>query len=271
VRSARRALDDADDWTRSHLAALAAILHTIARRPKDAIAVGLTATAICGGIVNALFFQSGPHPAPIFAPRPLVAGGGRDATGTVKAVLPRPRPPDLDPAKSDAPPAQRARADIVMEIQRELGRRGFYDGPADGIYGGKTDAAIRDFEQAAHLKPSTEPNEVLLKAIKTSTIKVAALAPPLPIPRPAAATTPAPHYDPIAEILGPSKRVISIQRALADFGYGQIKPTGIINPETEAAIEKFERDRKMPVTGQISDRVARELATMTGRPLDSSQ
>ena len=61
---------------------------------------------------------------------------------------------------------------------------------------------------------------------------------------------------------------MSIQRALADFGYGQIKVTGVVNPETEAAIEKFERERKLPVTGQISDRLARELAAMTGRPLD---
>jgi hypothetical protein len=34
------------------------------------------------------------------------------------------------------------------------------------------------------------------------------------------------------------------------------------------AIEKFERDRKLPVTGQISDRFVRELSSMTGRPLE---
>ena len=37
---------------------------------------------------------------------------------------------------------------------------------------------------------------------------------------------------------------------------------------TRAAIEKFERDRGLPVTGQISDRLVRELAAMTGRPLE---
>ena len=55
---------------------------------------------------------------------------------------------------------------------------------------------------------------------------------------------------------------------VADFGYGQIKPTGVLDPETRAAVEKFERDRRMPVTGQISDRFVRELAGMTGRPLE---
>ena len=35
-----------------------------------------------------------------------------------------------------------------------------------------------------------------------------------------------------------------------------------------SAIEKFERDHRLPVTGQISDRFVRELAAMTGRPLE---
>lgn len=82
-----------------------------------------------------------------------------------------------------------------------------------------------------------------------------------PVPQPA-------RRDPIAELIAPSPRVVAIQRALSDFGYGQIKPTGTYDAPTRAAIEKFERDRKLPVTGQISDRFVRELAGMTGRPLE---
>ncbi|RDV02415.1 peptidoglycan-binding protein [Undibacter mobilis] len=74
--------------------------------------------------------------------------------------------------------------------------------------------------------------------------------------------------DPIAELIAPSPRVLAIQRALADFGYGQIKPTGNFDAATRVAIEKFERDRKLPVTGQISERFVRELSAMTGRPLE---
>ena len=62
--------------------------------------------------------------------------------------------------------------------------------------------------------------------------------------------------------------MIALQRALTDYGYGQIKPSGIIDSETQAAIEKFERERKLPITGQASDRVVREIAAMTGRPLE---
>jgi hypothetical protein len=35
-----------------------------------------------------------------------------------------------------------------------------------------------------------------------------------------------------------------------------------------AAIEHCERDRKLPPTGQISERLTRELPALTGRPLD---
>ena len=65
-----------------------------------------------------------------------------------------------------------------------------------------------------------------------------------------------------------SRRVAAIQRALTEYGYGQLKPTGTIGADTQAAIQKFERERKLPVTGQVSDRLARELGAMTGRPLE---
>jgi peptidoglycan hydrolase-like protein with peptidoglycan-binding domain len=65
-----------------------------------------------------------------------------------------------------------------------------------------------------------------------------------------------------------SKRVLAVQRALSDYGYGQIKPTGVVDTETQVAIERFERERKLPVTGQPSDRVVRELAAIIGRPLE---
>jgi peptidoglycan hydrolase-like protein with peptidoglycan-binding domain len=75
-------------------------------------------------------------------------------------------------------------------------------------------------------------------------------------------------YDPIGNILDPAKRVIAVQQTLSEFGYGQIRPTGTLDPATRNAVAEFERNRKLPVTGQISERVTRELAAMTGRPLD---
>ena len=152
--------------------------------------------------------------------------------------------------------------EIINDIQRELARRGYYDGVVDGLYGPKTDGAIRDFEQAVGLKPSMEPTEALLQAIMRSPAKNA---------KPMTTTVSRPtagRGETVPDRPAPSRRLIALQRALAEYGYGQIKPTGIIDAETQSAIEKFERERKLPITGQASERVARELAAMTGRPLE---
>jgi peptidoglycan hydrolase-like protein with peptidoglycan-binding domain len=218
------------------LALLALGLRAFMRRPRDSMAgivAGFAAVAI---LVNALFMQSGPHPAPIFANKP------------VEALLAPQRKADLKVE------AARPRSDTVAEIQRELVKRGFYEGSADGVYGPKTDTAIRDFEQAAGLRPSAEPNDMLLASIARSAIK----AQPETIQR----------NDPIAALLAPSTRIVAVQRALTDFGYGPVKPTGLYDTETRTAIERFEKAWRRPVTGQVTDQLVRDLATLTGRPLE---
>lgn len=73
--------------------------------------------------------------------------------------------------------------------------------------------------------------------------------------------------DPIADLIRPSPRTAAVQRALSDFGYGQIEPSGILDDATIAAVEKFERERKLPVTGEVSDRLVGALSAMVGHPL----
>jgi len=218
--------------------------------PADAIGIFILVIATGAILVNALYRQPGPHPAPIFSikPRPVAS----EPTGGVVPALPRARP-DAGVPKPEA--GVRPRADIIADIQRELSRRGLYDGPVDGAIGPKTDAAIRDFETAAKLKVTGEPSEDVLRAIRNAPLKTEIAA---PRPRP----------DPIAELIAPAPRVVAVQRALNDYGYGPVKVTGNFGAETVSAIQKFERDRKLPVTGQISPRLLRELAALTGRPLE---
>ncbi|MGE0565909.1 MAG: peptidoglycan-binding domain-containing protein [Pseudolabrys sp.] len=84
------------------------------------------------------------------------------------------------------------------------------------------------------------------------------------VPVPAAAPT---RSDPIATLIGPSKQLMAVQRALSEFGYGQIRPDGLYGPETKDAIMRFERAHKLPPTGQVSERLMKALAGMTGEPL----
>jgi len=83
------------------------------------------------------------------------------------------------------------------------------------------------------------------------------------------------HNDPIGDLIGSSSapsvgssaRIIAVQRVLSEFGYGQLRLSGTLDEPTSTAIQKFEADRKLPVTGHLSDRVLHELAAMTGRPI----
>ena len=93
-------------------------------------------------------------------------------------------------------------------------------------------------------------------------------APPSNMTRPPAAIPASPHSETTANPAAASRRVAAVQRALTEYGYGQLKPTGIIGSDTQAAIQKFERERKMPATGQVSDRLVHELTTVIGRPIE---
>ena len=86
--------------------------------------------------------------------------------------------------------------------------------------------------------------------------------------RPPASIPASSHNEMAASPAATPRRVAAVQRALTEYGYGQLKPTGTVGSDTQAAIQKFERERKIPVTGQVSDRLVRELATVTGRPVE---
>jgi peptidoglycan hydrolase-like protein with peptidoglycan-binding domain len=254
-----------------------AVLRRLGWSYRDVGGFILAIAAVGAIVVNALFMQAGPHPAPIFARAfaPVVLPETKDVSvGAVArprdAAKAEPVVKKVEPAKPEPVAPPKPSVETISDIQRELARRGFYEGSVDGVYGSRTDAAVRDFEHAAGLKPSAEPNAALLRTIKVSNVKAAKppaatalLARPVP-----PAPVPSPRNDAINEALAPSKRVVAVQRALADYGYGQIRPSGVLDRETKAAIERFERERKLPVTGAVSDRLTRELAAVTGRPLE---
>jgi putative peptidoglycan binding protein len=109
---------------------------------------------------------------------------------------------------------------------------------------------------------SGDPLGSLVKATTTGSLQSGTAAasstsivlrPPVPVPP--------------VQVTG-SRRVAAVQRVLTEYGYGQLRATGTIGADTQAAIQKFERDRRLPITGQVSDRVVRELTAMTGHPID---
>jgi hypothetical protein len=112
----------------------------------------------------------------------------------------------------------------------------------------------------AEVKPAA-PVSVIAKTTAAPVAAANVARPPAPIPVSS-------RSDPVGDLIIASRRVAAVQRALTDYGYGQLKPTGTVGSDTQAAIQKFERDRKLPITGQMSERLVRELSTVTGRSID---
>lgn len=213
-------------------------LRMLLHSPKDMVAGAVAFAAVMAVIGNAMLMQTGRHPAPMFGSEVVVTLGA-----PFVSPLPKPRPADASARSADIKP---------------LDARMLDSKPVDGKpVDGKAAEARGPDTMANVAKSSTAP-------------ATAAARPQAAIPPTNAHVTPASARgsDPLGDLILSSRRVAAVQRALADYGYGQLKPTGTVGSETQAAIQKFERERKLPVTGQISDRMVRELATVTGRSID---
>jgi hypothetical protein len=212
--------------------------------PKDTVAGAIAFAAVAAIIVNATFLQAGRHPSPMF-------GGSITMSIAPASPLPRPRPIEADARSPEARLAEARPAETK---------------PADARpFEPKTLEAKSIDSRPVETRPEARPADPG-HAIKGPAASTAASAnvprPPAPIPAPS-------RNDPVGELITTtSHRVASVQRTLTEFGYGQLKPTGTVGSDTQVAIQKFERDRKLPVTGQISDRLVRELGAMTGRPIE---
>lgn len=176
-----------------------------AQRPVDAGALICTVAASVIIVVNAIFLQSGVHPAPFFA-NPTVPTPTHRATAAASGPA----------AANPAAPSPVRMIDMA---------------PARPAPGARTQAA------------AARRNDPIGDLIGAA---------------PAPAST--------ASVAGPA-RIAAVQRALSEYGYGQLRLSGTLDEPTSTAIQKFEADRKLPVTGRLSDRLLSELSAMTGRPI----
>jgi hypothetical protein len=211
------------------------VLRMLLHSPKDMVAGLIAFAAVSAIIANAIFLQKGHHPSPMFGSSTVVAF---PAPAQVANPLPKPRP--LDAASSDT----------------KLDSRMLDSKPVNSANEPKPSLAAKPVEQR-----TADPVGNLLKAPASPATTGAVARPPAAIPN-------ATRTDPLGDLITNTRRVAAVQRALTEYGYGQLKPTGNVGSDTAAAIQRFERERKLPVTGQVSDRMVRELATVTGRAID---
>lgn len=243
---------------------------------------------------NAIWYQPGAHPAPFFRTRdrlperaeapavrgdrasaqkqtvdellaklPASSAGGRDGTPT--ASIPVPRHPTAAPGDDTA---------FITQVQHALADRQFYRGAFDGRMGRDTQAAIEAFQAAtgepltgkaspellarieatsrnAVAIPRSRPGEAM-PAEDTEIAKIISASVPASIPaRPMPASAKAGA--------APVGLVARIQTGLRNIAYSDVAIDGIAGEQTKAAIRNFEKNYRLPETGEPSQKVLDKL------------
>ncbi|MFE1603083.1 peptidoglycan-binding domain-containing protein [Methylobacterium sp. ID0610] len=214
-------------------------LDAVLRHPAAIVGGVLVLAATAAVAVNALSFQNGRHPAPLFA----------------------------KPAAPEARPVKAARASPPR------------DGIGELIRGDAQATASVAPREGAPPREAVTPREATPRPASPSQKSLASLPPPRPRaevpptrPEPAVAPGPKPpvsvkKVDAPRDAAGERKgdpQVMFAQKALVKLGYGPLAVDGVAGPATRAAIARFERERHLPGTPDVANRTLKELASRSG-------
>ena len=186
-----------------------AVARLVGRHPRSV--GGFAAFAVTFGFIaaNALWYQPGQHPSPIFSTRDVsdfnaLAGVTRHAQvepdpadvtsfkierateaadeeamaaapADSRAAAPQTAAATYDQPSAALPAAAADNAALVVSVQTELARRGLYDGLADGVIGPRTEAAITVFQKSVGLEADGLVGPELLAALKADRSVTAAV------------------------------------------------------------------------------------------------
>lgn len=194
---------------------------------------------ICAAIImNAVVGQTGPHPAPI------VVTKAERAAGPIVEALKDSYTARLTLAQFSRPDAMMQvskQRDVVTGIQQQLSALGTYSGKVDGLLGPQTRDAISSYQRSNELRVDGEPSEGLLDHMRLNR-RIARIA--------------------MTTVADP--RIQLVQSGLSELGYSPGPVDGIVGEQTRDAIRKFQRDRRLPESGQISSALMDELRKVTG-------
>lgn len=222
---------------------------------NPSVAAGTSTFAIAFALVagNAFFAQSGTHPEPIWATRDATFTHSVEntlkpvKTTSIKrrdAAIPVPTKPEEQSARPE--PSQ-----LVTDLQKALSATGDFNGVVDGLIGPQTRNAIISYQKRNGFEETGKPSKLLLTAIQQT----------LPM-----ATG---KRDSLTGLISASQgsstdnefdreTVRLIQGALAKRGM-DITVDGIYGSNTRAAIEAFQRDHGLKVTGKPEPDVLEKL------------
>ncbi|MBX4977356.1 peptidoglycan-binding protein [Rhizobium lentis] len=235
---------------------------------------------------NALWYQPGLHPHPIFRTRdpqsPNVLGARRPADEQPAEVTTFriERPEDAATTSATPAPATPAQqpSELVMDIQQQLVRRGLYNGTADGIIGPRTSAAILFFQETVGMAQTGEATPEVLAALKTDAVGPSTV--PAEKPREDVRSK-ATAEDPVAAAIRSAEKtvktapsaakqlpsselvnvdlVLKIQKGLSNMAYANVGVDGVAGEQTRAAIRHFQKHYNLPENGEPNEAVLKKL------------
>jgi peptidoglycan hydrolase-like protein with peptidoglycan-binding domain len=211
------------------------------------IVVALTVAVLAVAIVYNTLTQSAPHSSladgtPVSDSDPI--------TGSTRVTV--------DAAHDEQPGTVTLRYDATVEsVQRELAASSLYSGKVDGVSGQRTKIAIIAYQRANGLDETGLASPELIEHIRYTRQITDALNMTEAMPAPAK-----------PQRLAPQKAVDTVTRVqvgLAQLGYEPGVINGELGQATRAAILRFERDRGIAPTGDISPTLIVELEKMSVR------
>ncbi|OWV76188.1 peptidoglycan-binding protein [Rhizobium sp. R634] len=258
----------------------------IGRNPS--VAGGTIAFVVIFSFVaaNALWYQPGLHPHPIFRTRdpqsPNVLGARRPAEeqqGDVTTFrIERPEDATATNATPAAAAAGQQPSQLVMDIQQQLVRRGLYNGTPDGIIGPRTSAAILFFEETVGMAQSGDATPEVLAALKTDAAGPSTVPAEKPLED---VSSKASSEDPVAAAIRSAEKtiktapaaakqvpsseisnvdlVLKIQKGLSNMAYANVGVDGVAGEQTRAAIRHFQKHYNLPENGEPNEAVLKKL------------
>jgi hypothetical protein len=191
-------------------------------------AIGLSASLVVGIMINALALQHSRHPAPLFGKAIQLGAQPTPPAPTIESVVAALPPQPIVAPANLVPAPTNIAPSMPAPIQRP--------------HHAAPEAAV----PAAKVKQ----DDAIAKLLKTSTT-------------PAAAEK---SQAKAAEKENP-KTVLAVQHALMKLGF-VVKQTGTFGPTTKAALEAFERDQRLPVNGEMSRKILKQLSAESGVAID---
>lgn len=179
--------------------------------PLQNMAIALLGFAMTVSFFNALFWQTGVHPAPIFSLQQHALSASSDSLSLQNASAPHPRQlpssrtqqpliaplavqPIQQPVSTPSPVIiDKVTNEILAQAQTVLAEIGLFSGKIDGFYGPLTAEAIRAFErqQGLTVKGSMNP-EIIGKILSVKAGQTSSIAQPVSAPSTPVSSAPAP-------------------------------------------------------------------------------